>query len=105
MVMDSAALAYITAAGYDTYVEQMKEEYGRLGPDQGWEDFSCEIIQRQFAGETVSGLKSNFTYSGIKVFQTQVYYLNGDYVDICTVTSYLTDNGDSVLEQFYRMIN
>ena len=103
LVVDGAAAAYVKIAGEETYFQDMKGTYEQLAPGMGWENFSCEIAQIEISGKTVNGLKCQYVLSGIQVYQIQAAFLAGDYVSICTVTSYFDDKCDSILQNFYLL--
>ena len=103
LVLDSNAAPFVQAYGEDEYFQQLIQLYEQVAPGQGWNDFTSEVIERQIGTKTVKGLKDSFILNGVKVFQKQLAWLNGDYVDILTVSCYLTDDCDSVLEHFYLL--
>lgn len=75
----------------------------QLAPEQGWKDFTGEITERQIGDKKVFGVKDAFTVNGMQIYQLQLGWLNGDYVDVITITSYFNDECDSILEHFYML--
>ena len=103
LVVDSAATPYVQAYGEETYLQELIKMYEQVAPGQGWKDYSAEVIHREIGGKEVFGIKGQFVMNGIQVYQLQFAYVNGDYVDICTITNYFDDNCDSILEKFYML--
>ena len=100
-VVDSAAALYVKVYGEESYFQALKDTYAEIAPGQGWSNFTAEIVQRDIGGKTVSGLKCQYVINGIQIYQLQLAYLNGEYMDICTISCYFTDECDSILKNFY----
>ena len=103
LVLDSSAALFVQVYGEDTYFQQMIQMYEQVAPGQGWTDFTGEAVERRIGGKTVKGLKSTYTMKGIPIYQIQLAWLDGEYVNIITATSYYTDNCDSIIEHFYLL--
>lgn len=103
LTLDSQAAEFVKAYGEAFYIQALINQYETIAPGQGWQDFTCEAIEYQIGTKTVKGVKDSFILNGVKVYQKQLAWLNGDYVDILTVSCYLTDDCDSVLEHFYLL--
>ncbi len=103
LVLDSNAAPFVQAYGEDEYFQQLIQLYEQVAPGQGWNDFTSEVIERQIGGKTLKGLKNSYTMKGIQIYQTQLAWLDGEFVNIITATSYYSDNCDSITEHFYTL--
>ena len=90
-------------AQYDetAYLTRQKELLEQGAPEAGLEDFSCEIIPCRIGGRELSGIKSNYLIGGVRIYQLEVDWLDGDHMNDVFVTSYMLDRCDEILENFY----
>ena len=63
-------------------------------------DFRCEIVQSRIGNRTLPAVKCSYLVSGIKIYQLNVQWLDGDHMNSIQLTSYMTDDFDSILERF-----
>ena len=67
------------------------------------EDFSCEIIPCRIGNLELSGLKSDYLIGGVRVYQLEVSWLNGELLNDIFVTSYMLDDCEKILKHFYLL--
>lgn len=67
------------------------------------EEFSCEIIPCRVGDLALSGLKSNYLIGGVRVYQLEVSWLNGNLMNDIFVTSYMLDDCEEILKAFYPL--
>ena len=67
------------------------------------EDFSCEIIPCRIGDLELSGLKSDYLFNGVRVYQLEVSWLNGEILNDIFVTSYMIDDCEKILGHFYLL--
>lgn len=67
------------------------------------EDFSCEIIPCKIGNLALSGLKSDYLYGGVRIYQLEVSWLNGEILNDIFITSYMLDDCEKILEHFYLL--
>ncbi len=104
VMLDLGDAPYIKENGEEAFFQELIKMYEeQLAPEQGWKDFTGEITERQIGDKKVFGVKDAFTVNGMQIYQLQLGWLNGDYVDVITITSYFNDECDSILEHFYML--
>lgn len=80
-----------------------KDLLERSASEANLEDFSCEIIPCRIGDRTLSGLKSDYLYYGVRIYQLEVSWLNGDLLNDVFVTSYMLDDCEKILKHFYLL--
>ena len=104
VMLDLGDAPFIKENGEEAFFQELIKMYEeQLAPEQGWKDFTGEITERQIGDKKVFGVKDAFTVNGMQIYQLQLGWLNGDYVDVITITSYFNDECDSILDHFYML--
>ena len=102
LYINPTAGQYMKEHGEDAYLREKGKLLGQSAAENSQEDFSCEIIQRRIGSRTVSGLKSQFVNKlGIHVYNEAFYWLSGDDAHYIGISTYMSDNCESVLDRFY----
>lgn len=68
-----------------------------------YSNLSVEKQTAQFAGENIPVIRISGAIQGIDVYQKEVFVLCGDYVATITVSTFLTDGTDAILNCFYKL--
>ena len=93
------------AKQYDetAYLEQTMEllEQGASGLNLA--DYTCGIVQCRIGNRTLPGIKSSYLLYGVKTYQLTMEWLDGDHMNTVEITSYMSDECESVLEHFFLL--
>lgn len=83
----------------DANIADLPEMLAQLGHT----DLAIEKATIRLGEDEHVGFAASSTYMGLPFYQAQVSVLCGDYVAFVCVTSFLADNTDEVLANFYAL--
>ena len=90
----------LASTGLKGQLEMIRNSTEAYFSTYGAEDVACELMERDIGGETYLGLEFSCTYQGMPIYQKELAVIRGDIMVMVTVTSYKTDETESVLEHF-----
>ena len=106
----TVGITYLTDSFLEQYddaawVERAKKLLEQSVPGAGLEDFSCEIVPCRIGDRTLSGLKSSYLWGGVRIYQVEISWIDGDHLNDLFITSYMQDDCDRILDHFHLLKN
>ena len=106
----TVGITYLTDSFLEQYddaawVERAKKLLEQSVPGAGLEDFSCEIVPCRIGDRTLSGLKSSYLWGGVRIYQVEISWIDGDHLNDLFITSYMLDDCDRILDHFHLLKN
>ena len=98
--LDPGAAEYVKENGEEAYWQALKDRYEREASGNGLEDFACEIVESRVGEKTMTALKMEYTVATVRVYTLQVAWLRGDYMNMISVGTFMSDDCESVLAHF-----
>ncbi len=84
-------------------LQELAESNRQNAEQYGWEDYSCEIVEVPIGDRTFSGIKSSYTVRTVRFYYLDLFWPDGDHVNMIGAGTAMFDTCEEILGCFYLL--